>query len=205
MSMNTKLLVAFVGLYMVAFSALAASRGNSEFIFYGVVMLLIIGGVILMHLRVGFSAVVLWGLALWGLAHMAGGNVAVPLSLVPDGKSAVLYNLKPASFVPKYDQITHAFGFAVATLTAWEAMRAAIGPSVRPGIGLAIALACIGMGLGAINEVVEFAAEMLLPNTNVGGYVNTGWDLVSNMVGATAAAAWIWVTAKPLAEPTEQD
>lgn len=204
MSMNTKILAAFVGLYMVGFSGLAVFRGNTEFIFYGVVMLLIIGGIVFMHMRVSFSAVVLWGLALWGLAHMAGGNVPVPLSLVPDGATAVLYNLKPASFIPKYDQLTHALGFGFATLAAWEAMRTAIGPGVRPSLGLAIAIACVGMGLGAVNEVVEFAAEMLVPDTNVGGYINTGWDLVSNMVGTTAAATWIWLTAKPLQELTEQ-
>jgi len=48
-----------------------------------------------------------------------------------------------------------------------------------------------GMGLGAMNELIEFAATLLVPETNVGGYVNTGWDLVSNFVGATAAAAVI--------------
>jgi hypothetical protein len=44
------------------------------------------------------------------------------------------------------------------------------------------------MGFGALNEVVEFAATQLLPDTNVGGYVNTGWDLVFNLVGSAAAA-----------------
>ena len=32
---------------------------------------------------------------------------------------------------------------------------------------------------------------LLLPNTNVGGYVNTGRDLVSNLVGAVSTACWI--------------
>lgn len=41
-----------------------------------------------------------------------------------------------------------------------------------------------------MNEVVEFAATRLM-DTNVGGYVNTGWDLVSNMIGATAVAVAI--------------
>jgi hypothetical protein len=37
--------------------------------------------------------------------------------------------------------------------------------------------------------VVEFAATRLLPETNVGGYDNTGWDLVANLVGTLAAVA----------------
>ena len=39
--------------------------------------------------------------------------------------------------------------------------------------------------------MIEFAATLLLPKTNVGGYVNTGWDLVCNLIGAVLAAGWI--------------
>jgi hypothetical protein len=49
------------------------------------------------------------------------------------------------------------------------------------------------MGLGAMNELVEFAATLLVPETNVGGYFNTGWDLVSNLVGVVIAAVLIRV------------
>ena len=49
-----------------------------------------------------------------------------------------------------------------------------------------------GLGFGALNEVVEFAATLLVPETNVGGYRNTGWDLVANLFGATAAVSLIW-------------
>jgi hypothetical protein len=47
------------------------------------------------------------------------------------------------------------------------------------------------MGVGAANEVVEFLATRVLPETNVGGYENTGWDLVSNTVGCLIAAVLI--------------
>jgi hypothetical protein len=48
------------------------------------------------------------------------------------------------------------------------------------------------MGVGALNEVVEFLATRLLPETNVGGFENTGWDLVFNTHGASAAAVLIY-------------
>ena len=48
------------------------------------------------------------------------------------------------------------------------------------------------MGFGALNEVIEFVATLTVPETNVGGYVNTGWDLVSNMIGSITAAVLIW-------------
>jgi hypothetical protein len=54
-----------------------------------------------------------------------------------------------------------------------------------------IGIACMGMGLGAANEVVEFVITLIVPDTNVGGFVNTGWDLVSNMTGAVGACVII--------------
>jgi hypothetical protein len=43
------------------------------------------------------------------------------------------------------------------------------------------------MGLGALNEIIEFSAVMLVPNTNVGGYYNTALDLAFNGLGAVTA------------------
>lgn len=48
------------------------------------------------------------------------------------------------------------------------------------------------MGFGAANEVIEFLATIILPETNVGGYENTGWDLVANFVGSLLAAVVIY-------------
>jgi hypothetical protein len=48
-----------------------------------------------------------------------------------------------------------------------------------------------GMGFGAFNEMVEFIATRLLPETNIGDYENTGWDLVANFAGSLVAAALI--------------
>ena len=180
-----KWLALFTVAYMVGFNALALSRGNSEFLFYGVVMLVIIAGVVVMHLRVRFSSGVLWLLAVWGLAHMAGGTVRVG-----DG---VLYSYWFVQDRLKYDNVVHCYGFFCATLAAFEAARGMVREDARFGIGMFILFWCAGMGLGAVNEVVEFAAVLALPETNVGGYINTGWDMVANMVGAGAACVWLWV------------
>ena len=56
-----------------------------------------------------------------------------------------------------------------------------------------------GLGFGALNEVVEFFVTLLVPESNVGGYVNTGWDLVANLVGATIAIALIFWLDRPRA------
>jgi hypothetical protein len=60
-----------------------------------------------------------------------------------------------------------------------------------PTFGLLVLAAAAGLGFGALNEVIEFVATLTMPETNVGGYVNTGWDLVANTVGATVAVLLI--------------
>lgn len=46
-------------------------------------------------------------------------------------------------------------------------------------------------GIGAVNEVVEFAATHLRNATGVRGDQNTGRDLVANLLGGAVAGLWI--------------
>lgn len=185
---------AFTLAYMVAAMILAALNWNYEFLYYGAMMVLFIIIIAVMDRNVRFSQLVLWGLSIWGIAHLLGGTVAIPERFLEPGTANTLYNARPVSWLPKYDQIVHAYGFGISTLAAWEALSAhvrAINPRMRPTIGPLVAVVLIGMGLGAMNEVIEFLATLIMPGTNVGGYVNTGWDLVSNLVGCLLAAAFI--------------
>jgi hypothetical protein len=50
--------------------------------------------------------------------------------------------------------------------------------------------------------VIEFTATLLVENTNVGDYNNTGWDLVSNLTGSVAAAVGIRIFDKAGAKPS---
>ena len=63
----------------------------------------------------------------------------------------------------------------------------AFGIKLKPTFGMLVICAAAGIGFGALNEVVEFIAVLTIPNTNVGGYENTGWDLVANLCGASVA------------------
>ncbi|MBK5228543.1 MAG: hypothetical protein JJE05_08555 [Actinobacteria bacterium] len=46
----------------------------------------------------------------------------------------------------------------------------------------------VGLGFGAINETIEFLITLLPGDSNVGGFSNTGWDLVANTLGAATAS-----------------
>lgn len=188
-------LVAFTGTYLLLAAIGAIATGNGEFLFYIAVMLVLIAAVWFVHRHVNLAMATLWALSAWGLAHMAGGLVVVPDGWPVSNESAVLYTLWLIPERLKYDQIIHAYGFGVTTWVCWQGLRAALsarGKNVKPTFGLMVLSAAAGLGFGALNEVVEFFAVLLVPETNVGGYINTGWDLVANSVGAVGAASLIW-------------
>ena len=185
----------FTAAYILAASAAAVLRGNREFVFYIAVMVLLAAAVYLVDRRIRFSPLVLWGLSLWGLAHMAGGLVPVPESWPISGEIRVLYSWWIIPGLLKYDHVVHAYGFGVTTRVCWEGLQSILRGRgivpVRPTAGMLVLCGAASLGFGALNEIVEFAAVLLVPETNVGGYYNTGWDLVSNLAGVLIAMAAI--------------
>jgi hypothetical protein len=168
--------------------------GNSEFVFYIAIMIVLVVLVAAVHRAIALTSAQLWALSAWGLAHMAGGLLPVPETWPINGDIRVLYSLWLVPDMLKYDHVVHAYGFGVATWVCWHGLRAAFrarGADPAPTLGLMILAATAGMGLGALNELVEFAATLLVPETNVGGYRNTGFDLVANTVGAVTAVVLI--------------
>ncbi len=176
-------------LYVPFFTMLAWRNGNHEFLLYVVVILLVGSLIIWKQKKLRFDHVILWGLTLWGFLHMAGGNVQIG-----DG---VLYNvillpISPRHQILRFDQMVHFLGFGVATLVAHHLLRPYLrrGPSPAPTLAFLVVL--LGSGFGALNEIIEFIAVLALPETGVGGYENTLWDLVFNLLGAITATAWLW-------------
>jgi hypothetical protein len=189
------LLTAFSLGNLVAFTVFGMATNRGQTITYLLQLAVTFAFVAAMHERVGFSTPVLWALAVWGLLHAAGG-----ILYVGDG---VVYRFEPVQGLPRYDQVIHAFGFGAATVAVWQGLRTRLPSGARPRVGLGFVVALAGMGVGALNEVLEFLSTRVLAETNVGGYENTGWDLVYNALGATIAALWIAVrsrTATPMRE-----
>jgi uncharacterized membrane protein YjdF len=195
-ALELRTILVFSSVYLIAAAISAFSSGNVEFIFYIVVMAVQLSALLFVHSRVGLSKGLLWALSIWGLLHMAGGLIPIPSSWNRDDGPGVVYNLWLIPDKLKYDQITHAYGFGITSWLCWQALGQAVfgttGKVIRASAGLMILCAAAGMGFGALNEVVEFFATLYLPETNVGGYENTGWDLVSNLVGSAAAVLLIY-------------
>jgi hypothetical protein len=175
-------LVAITVAFIVGWTVYGFVIGSKATIAYLATVIILFSVVAAVHVRVRFSRTVLRAFCVWGFVHMAGG-------LVPVG-SGVLYNISLGLPLIHYDRIVHAFGFGFAAVACWQGLCAALGKTPRVGMGLASLVALMGMGLGALNEVFEFFASQWFA-ANVGGYENTGWDLVFNTIGCTVAAFWI--------------
>lgn len=199
-------IVFFTAAYLMPAIAAAVVTHNGEFVFYCAVMVILACAVLVVHRRCQLSRAVLWGLSVWGLAHMVGGLVPVPDSWPTNGPIRVVYSWWLIPNYLKYDQVVHAFGFFVTTFVCWQGLTAIardLSPKqpLEPTLGPLLLCAVASTGFGALNEVIEFTATLLVPQTNVGGYVNTGWDLVFNLLGATAGAVWLFLTRTP-SKPT---
>jgi len=183
----------FTAGYILAFTAWFLFSQNYEFVVYVITMLIMITLVGRSLRSAEYPIAMLWALSAWGLLHMAGGGLPVG--------GSVLYSHQIVQFTPatgeirllKYDQVVHAYGFGVTAWVLWHLMHRHF-PMLRGTKTILIYPALAAMGLGAANEIIEFIAVLSVPETNVGGYLNTALDLVFNALGAVIAMAIVAAT-----------
>lgn len=176
---------------LVLFGILFLVQGNTEFVFYLILVTGLSLAVFVSMRHVAWPTSVLWGLLAWAILHMAGGGIPVGNGVL---YSHVLLPLvgEPYSIL-KYDQVVHVFGFFMATLVAWTLLKPSLKDMDRTvAVGIVIVMA--GLGLGALNEIIEFLITVITPENNVGGYENTALDLVADLIGAVLA--WVYITSR---------
>ena len=83
----------------------------------------------------------------------------------------------------KYDQFVHVYCYVVIAILMWCVVRKITKPDANRTV-VCVVNVLAASSLGAINEVVEFLAVVLLDTQGVGGYTNTAIDLVANLLGA---------------------
>ena len=176
------------------FTLLFVGAKNYEFLIYVGVIVFFLALVLATNKKVNYPLGILWGLSIWAVMHMAGGGIFVgetrlyEMILIPIVGEP--YNIF------KYDQLVHAFGFGVATLLMFHLLKPVLIGKIKNWARISIVVVMAGLGVGALNEIIEFFATVVSPQTGVGGYENTALDLVANMVGAVIAMIYIYYKEK---------
>ena len=190
---------AFSAAYAVVLGVSGFGRFPVRAVTYFVIVVLDFMVVSALNRRVRLPGWVLWSLSVWGLMHMVGGLVPFEPS-----SNGIVYGVWLIPRALRFDQLTHTFGFAMATAACWYALDARTVISARPA-GNALMAGLMGMGLGALNEVVEFASIYAVPEQQVGGLENMGWDLIFNLMGCTLMGLWLTLTATAPAKPAPEE
>jgi len=181
-----KSIVYFTFFYVTLFSLNALLRGNIEFVYYTAVMLLSIGTILFIHRRMHFYPIVLMSLSVLGLLHLLGGNVLVGETRLYE------YYLVPDLF--KYDNFVHMVGSGIMVMMAYTLLTPILDDRFerRQQLYFVFLLVVVGMGLGAINELIEFIAVILFDvSSQVGDYTNTLLDIVYNTLGSLVMAIFL--------------
>jgi uncharacterized membrane protein YjdF len=175
------------------FVALFLARGNYEFLLYVAVLAGLMTVILLTHRIFHYSIGLLWALTIWSFLHMIGGGMTYA-----DGKVIYTMMIIPIVGDPynilKYDQVVHFYGFWVSAILAYYILRPSLSASITHARSIIFIVIMVSLGLSAVNEIVEFMATVLVPETNVGGYENTAIDLVANFLGASCAGVYLWIT-----------
>jgi len=179
-------------LTLVLFAIVILIKGNYEFLFYLFVVIILMFIIYKSNKTVKYPMYVLWNLYVWALLHLAGGNLSVAGSRLYD---FIIFNIVGEPYnILKYDQAVHTYGFFVATLAIYYVLKPLLKPKHNHWTALAIVVVMAGLGLGALNEIIEFMATVITPSTGVGGYINNALDLVTDLIGAVIA--WIYLKSK---------
>ena len=161
-------------------------KGNWEFLFYAAVISLLVGFIWYTDRFFHYKKLSLSLFFAWLIIHICGGAV-------PIGDGLVLYNWIIVPLVPepyaifKFDQFAHIFCYLAIGLLADDAIAPLLKPQL-PRVARFLTVTLAAIGIGALNEVMEFAAVCIFPDTNVGDYTNNAIDLTCNTLGALTAA-----------------
>jgi putative membrane protein len=146
---------------------------------------LVIAAAVVARRRVVLPPLLAAGLAVAAIVTLAGGLIRVGHD--------VLYNANTGPYSPalgthylQYDHFAHAYVSFVIVFACWFMLAAPHADGGRRGELVLLAVGA-ALGLGALNEMVEFIATLAHHGAHAGGYWNTGWDLIANFTGATAA------------------
>jgi len=173
---------------IVGFGLLFLARLNYEFLIYVGVIIFFLCLIGISLKKVDYTLGSLVGLTVWSSLHLAGGGITIGEGRLYD---LMLIRLSETYPVFRYDQFVHIWGFGTSTLVVFSLLAGTLKKPAENPIALGIVLVMAGLGMGALNEILEFAVTIWVPQSGVGGYLNTSLDLCANLIGAILALVYI--------------
>ena len=201
--METKITKTQIGIllftiaYVIGFGIYYLMIQNYEFLIYVVELVFLIGFVSYLHKKFNFSTAVLLGASIWGLLHMAGGSLRVGSTKL---YGWIIYPLFSESItgtdIFRFDQFAHFYCYVVVTVMLFYVLKVYLHQGQIHKFAVSVLLVFMGMGVGALNELIEFIPVLLPIDQGVGDYFNTLWDIVFNTLGAITAVVWLNLSKK---------
>lgn len=186
------LILCVTALYVLGFTAYYTRSLNYEFVAYaGLVLVIFAVLYATLHLT-RFPTYILAALSLWGLLHMLGGSLQTVDGVFYAYRIVPIFDGGGEFYVLKVDQVVHAFLYGVVALMFLHLLRNVAGLRTHTILVAATAVFA-SAGFSIINEIIEFTAVVVLPETGVGGYYNTVLDMIFNLGGAAVAVTGYWV------------
>jgi uncharacterized membrane protein YjdF len=176
--------IQIVAVALVGFCIYGFATGSPSTVGY-VFSVLVIGAAIAWLRRAPLPDLLAIALAIAAVLHLAGGLINVGQNVLYNA-SIGPYSKALGTHFLQYDHVAHAYVSFVIAFACWV-MIAAPHAAANHRRELVILAVGAALGLGALNEMVEFLATLAHHGAHVGGYWNTGWDLVCNFIGAGAA------------------
>ena len=178
---------------LIIYTIIFLSRKNYEFLWYICVIIFFMLLILFTNNKINYPNGLLWGLAVWSILHMSGGGIIINGTRLYD---LMLLPIVGAPYhIFKFDQFVHIVGFYVATLAMYAVIKNRL-KKENKWVAVSIVVVMAGIGAGALNEIIEFFASIVIKDTGVGNYENTALDLVANLIGAVGAMAYIVVKEK---------
>lgn len=167
---------------------------NYEFLIYAITVILLVIVLYRTDRHFGFNRLGLWLFNGWLVLHILGGLASYQGVRFYD---LLLLDLVGDPYhVLKYDQFVHFYCYVVISILMWSVVKKIAKPDAN-GLTLCVLNVLAASSVGAVNEIVEFLAVILLGSEGVGGYTNTAIDLVANLLGAIVGTLYIYRSPAP--------
>jgi uncharacterized membrane protein YjdF len=182
MKLSEKLAYLFVFLYTIPSLIFFLIRKNYEFVGYVGILIIIFLGLYFLQRKVNFDPLLIWLISIWGAIHMAGGAAIINGLGLYKHMIFEIVNRGGEFMILKYDQFAHFYVYLVVAMMVFFLLRKKFKKNSQTSLFIFTILAAIG--IGSLNEIVEFLMVVFIPETWVGGYENTLLDLCFNTLGA---------------------